>query len=205
MQFAGKKGYWTLLAIGVLLLVFTGWRYIDSFATVTFHYDTKQGSVQLAQPEADNQTVPNNQPVRLKKGEYTLTRHGKNVAKDSELITVDGSWQTRTVEFNFTREYLSELYTTEQSTIEAALTERYPKIKSLYTITGGALYGRGDYYGAALVFNDQKAPNRDRLHVLMQKEDDTWRVLSTPPTPVLSKQDYPTVDVSILRTINQVK
>lgn len=205
MQFAGKKGYWTLFVIGGALLLFTSWRYLDSFATVSFKYDEVQGSIQLSHPDGIKIQPQSEQPLRLKKGEYTLTRHGENIARSSELLTVDGSWKQKDISFSFTRAHLASLYEKEQAAIETALLQRYPKIQTLYTINGGALYNQGDYYGAALVFKDQTAPHRDRLHVLMYKRDGIWQVLSTPPTPVLSKQDFPTIDTAILRQINQVK
>lgn len=205
MQFAGKKGFWTLLILGVGLLAFVGWRHFDSYASVAFSFNPEHGSVRLTSTEHGEIPVTNNQPVRLKKGEYTLSRYGKNMAPESEVVQVDGSWQTRTLTFFFTREYLAERYTEEESAIKEAITDRYPTLETLYTVQSGALYGRGNYYGAALVFRDRTSQQRDRLHILLEKKDGTWVVRSTPPAPILSRQDYSDVPRDVLVAINQVK
>lgn len=205
MQFAGKKGFWTLIILGVGLLCFVGWRYIDSFSTVTFSFNPTHGNVRLTSTTHGDVTVTNNQPLRLKKGEYTLSKYGEKVATESEVLHVDGTWQTRPIGFSYTREHLASLYEDEKPAIELAISDQYPTLNSLYTIQGSALYGRGNYYGAALEFNDRASLERDRLHILLEKNQGKWQVRSTPPVPILSVQDYPTVPRDILVAINQVK
>lgn len=205
MQFAGKKGFWTLIILGIGLLCFVAWRYVDSFATVTFTFNPTHGNVQLTSTQHGEISVLNNQPLRLKKGEYTLSSFGKNVNPSSDVVQVDGSWQTRKISFFFTREYLAKLYQEEEPAISAVITRDYPTLSDQYSITSEALYGRGDYYGATLVFRDMTSQQRDKLRILLKKKDGEWRVLSKPPVQILSVHDYPSVPRDILVAINQAK
>lgn len=205
MQFAGKKGFWTLLLLGVGVLVFVGLRYMQSYATVTFVYEPKEGNIRLASTEHGDITVTAHQPMRLKKGEYTLSRFGTHIEPRSEIVRVDGSWQQKSVRFDFTRTYLAEQYHIERSAIKEVIATRYPQLDSLYTISGEALYGRGEYFGAALTHRDRTSDQRDRLHILLKKANGTWRVISTPPVQILSTLDYPAVPRDILIAINQAR
>lgn len=205
MQFAGKKGFWTLLLLGIGLLVFVVTRYAQSYATVTFAFEPKHGNVRLASTEHGDIPVTAHQPIRLKKGEYTLSRFGAHVEPNSEIIRIDGSWRQKSVRFDFTRTYLAKQYQAEREAIKQTIATRYPQLDSLYIISGEALYGRGEYFGAALTYRDQTSDQRDRLHILLEKTNGTWRMLSTPPVPILSTQDYPAVPRDILIAINQAR
>ena len=90
----------------------------------------------------------------------------------------------------------------ERSDIENAIYNQYPNINDLYSIYNQAVYNQGEYYGATLNFRDQMSDQRDTLHILAKKENGKWRVLSLPPSPVLSAPKYPNVPKEILRKIN---
>lgn len=90
----------------------------------------------------------------------------------------------------------------EVDTIHSVLISKYPLIKTDYTITGEKLY-RNQYYGAILIYHGRSNMNRDSLRVLMRKTDNEWKLLSTPPTIILSAPDYPGVPKAILSDINR--
>ena len=76
------------------------------------------------------------------------------------------------------------------------------KTRSIINIQILIIYNQGEYYGATLNFRDQTSYQRDTLHILAKKENGKWRVLSLPPSPVLSAPKYPNVPKEILRKIN---
>lgn len=205
MQFAGKKGFWTLVILGVGLLGFVGWRIYNSYATVTFTFNPSHGQVRLTNTSRGEIAVSANQPVRLLKGEYTLSRYGRFVEPESELVRIDGSWKSRILSFSFTPAKLAELYADEQPAITEAIAARYPRLNELYTLRQEALYGRGEYFGATLYYNDRTSDQRDTLHLLAYKKAGEWRILSTPPEPILSKQNYESVPPGVLKAINRAR
>lgn len=204
-RLTSQKAYITYFVIAVLLIGVVVFRYLDTFASVNFQYDSSMGSISLHSDGEKLHTPANNESVRLKKGSYIVKSSGKNIDTNTQEITVDGSKDTYDINFRYTDKYLASLYEDEQLSIYTAMLLEYPSILSDYTLHNDQLYGLGDWFGAALVYNDQEADNRDTLHILMKKSGDNWQVISTPPSPVLSAPDYPQVPYSILMAINQAK
>jgi hypothetical protein len=103
-----------------------------------------------------------------------------------------------------TRTELEALLVTEQSEIKTTLTAEYPAISTLYVVTPGKLYERGEWYGTTLTLKapDQLSNSRDTLRVLMQKKDGKWTVRTGPPQLLLSTKEYPDVPKSVLQDIN---
>ena len=91
----------------------------------------------------------------------------------------------------------------EQAAIDAVLIEKYPKIATDYVINKGQLFEKGKWYGTTLTYKGSDIDNRDTLRVLMEKKDDTWTLLTTPPRPILSAKEFPDIPKSILQTINK--
>lgn len=186
---------------GVLIL----WSYIFSFQTVTFHFDSRLGYIELSGNGQPNFYPADSQPVKLKKGVYKIKNVGSRIAANSREQTVNSTTEQVTVHFNYTRQYLDSLYTSEKATIETSLIARYPKIAISYDIVHDKLYHQGEIYGAVLVARDQLSDNSDTLRVLMEKKDGKWIVLTKPPVPVLGAPLYPSVDRQILADINQAQ
>lgn len=193
----------TLLGTLVLVCLYALLAYALSFHTVTFMFDSSTGYIELPQEHTKLYPV-NNQPLKLKAGEYTLRAVGTKIDPKPRTITVDAS-KTISVDFSYNTAHLQSLYATERGSIESALLKQYPSISTLYRIERGQLYGKGDIYGASLVAIDQSSDNADTLRVLLRKKDNTWHVLSRPPAPLLSAPNYPGIPVAILRSINQAK
>lgn len=204
LDFAGRKWHIMFFTIAVVIGLIIWWRYEQSFQFITFTFDPSEGSVMLQGSDIQQQLHPN-QRLKLPKGEYVVTKSGENIAKDEQKLSLDSSEKTVPITFNYTADKLSELYTKEQPAIEAALFATYPKIAELYTLKNGAVYHKGEWYGATLLHNSPTDQNRDTLHVLMKKEGDIWKVESKPPAPILSKFDYPEAPVTALKTINRGK
>lgn len=185
-------------------LVWWLWSYALSFQSVTFTYDDSLGYIELTSDHTEPLYPPAGQEIRLKKADYQLQTIGDNIAPHTKKLTIDSDTSTIKVEFSYTAKYLKNLHNKEQPAITERINASYPQLAQLYTIEHGALYGRGDTYGAQLVAK-QKSDHSDTLRILLQKKSDKWRVVSKPPTPLLSAPDYPNIDKEILRSINQAR
>lgn len=91
----------------------------------------------------------------------------------------------------------------ERKTIIGVLTAAYPRIKTDYAIANGKLYEQGQWYGTTLTYHGKDTMNRDTLRVLMEKQHGVWTLLTKPPEPLLSANEFPDVPKSVLQAINQ--
>lgn len=92
---------------------------------------------------------------------------------------------------------------TEEPEIIKTLTTAYPQIATEYSINKGKLYGDGTWYGTTLTYTGSDTMNRDTLRVLMQKQNDDWKLLTTPPQILLSTVEFPDTPKEVLRDINK--
>lgn len=202
-----KKIHWIgVIAFCFIALLVVGTQIViqaNSFTIITFTTNSKTGTAILHSNTTNPKKITPNEPLRLKKGEYTVTTQGDNIANMSHTIQIDGSKQIIPITFSFTRTYLDTLFNKEQAGIHTTIAEQFPQLEKLYTIHNEALYDQGDYYGATLRFIDTKSDQRDTLHILLHKKEGTWRVLSQPPVPVLSAPLYPDISSAALKEINQ--
>lgn len=200
-----QRIHWLLVGLAgilaIIAIVWQIWSQVNSFATVTFTFDTPQGSARLIHPQGNTQHITPNTPTKLKKGTYTLATGGDGFAATAQELTIDTS-RTIPVHFSLTTTRLQALLAEEKDAIDRTITNTYPTLPTLYTIHHEALYGKGDIYGATLRFIDTTSDQRDTLHILLQKQGNTWQVRSTPPVPVLSAPHYPDIPIDILRAIN---
>lgn len=192
----------------VLSILFTigisTWRYVTSFQEVTFTFNDQDGYVQI-QREGDQKLYPvDGQPVKLKKGDYTIKNQGRRVAQDTRFVTIDDSTATIKTTFSYTESYLAEQYVEQKPAIESALYAAYPQLRTDYIVSNGALYSKGEIYGATLTARNQSSDNSDTLHVLLQRNNDVWSVPHT-PQPILTVTDYPDVPRDALSAINRGK
>lgn len=193
----------TLGLVTMVVLFYGIWAYINSFQTVSFEFDDKLGYIELVDNSEQALYPKSQQPVRLKKGEYVVRNIGDRITKDEKKITIDHTTRDIKVSFSYAEKYLSELYVLEKATIHTVLFDTYPKITELYEIRDDRLYGKADIFGATLIAKNQAGDNTDTLHVLLQKKSGKWQVISKPPAPILSAQDYPDVPRDILVQINK--
>lgn len=199
------KAYLTYFVIAFLIAVFLIYRYVTSFTEVSFVLIPNDGSITLINQDNQHIKPSLNTPFHLKKGTYTVEKHGDHVINTKQRIAVDGSRKKISIYMDYTDKYLTKLYSKEQINIYTALLLKYPKINSDYTISGGQLFNRGEWFGAALHYNNRSSDNRDTLYVILHKENNTWKVISTPPAPILSRQLYPDVPYETLKSINLIR
>lgn len=188
--------------IGILITAGQIWQQAKSYTNVRFNFDLNEGRAQVRGDDTPEINIDPSQPLRLKHGNYRVTTSGENIQPDTQYFSIDKDTHEITVNFSYSQEFLNELLDKEKVKINSLIYEKYPKINKLYTTHNQALYHHGEYYGATLRFRNQSADNRDTLHILAQKIDGEWKLLSTPPVQVLSAPSYPDIPKEILRQIN---
>lgn len=194
---------WALVLCIVFVAGIATWRYINSFQEVTFNFDDSDGYIQIVGEDKQKLYPVDGQPAKLKKGDYTLKNQGNRVAEDTQFITIDGETDSIDIDFAYTESYLGRLYAEQKSDIESALYAQLPKLREQYTVSNGALYSKGEVYGATLTARNS-SENSDLLHVLLLKKDDKWELLHT-PQPILTVAEYPNIPRAALSAINRGK
>lgn len=191
-----------LTLLVTIALIYGIWSYVASFQTVIFEFDNTLGYMEIAGSDGRPLFPINDQPVRLKKGKYTVQNIGENIAKNTQSITIDSDTDIINVPFSYTDRYLATLYDTEREDIYATLIEAYPQLTTTYDIRHDQLYRKGDVFAATLTAKNQDDDNADTLRLLMQKKSGNWMIRSTPPQPILSAPVYSDIPRSILLKIN---
>lgn len=189
-----------LIIFGLLLLI----SYINSFVNVNFRLPRQVDKVIVSginNSEAGFEVTDQRQ-FRIKKGQYSLKLIGQNIDQTARTVEIKQP-QTIEIDYNYNQQYLEKLLNSEQAEILNLINQKYPKIADLYNIERPRLYQKGEIFGANLVFKDQKADNRDTLKILLLKQKNNWQILSNPPAPILSKQDYPQINPETLTKINR--
>lgn len=98
---------------------------------------------------------------------------------------------------------LTKQLAVEEPEILKVINTNYPQIATSYVINKGKLYGDGSWYGTTLTYTGTDTMSRDTLRILMQKQGDDWKLLTTPPQILLSTVEFPDVPKEILKDINQ--
>lgn len=208
MLYAYKK---QLILITILIILagagFAVYNYLHSFQYVTVNYDKSEGVVKLYGPADSKDTAPQtlipNEKQKVKKGNYTLKWSGEHIAADEQSITVRDTPATATVIFRFSDAYLAELLQKEYPRITDVINQAYPKLPSLYTLSRAKLYDRGEWFGAVLTYKGKDSLNRDTLRLLAKKDNGAWKLMTTPPAPLLSTKAYPDAPQAVIQDINQ--
>ena len=194
------------ICAGIILLIagIVAWNDYASHTDVVFTFDTPEGQARLVSTEFGDYNITPNEPLRVKKGDYALSTFGEGLQPRNEAISLEHE-QTVPVSFSYTEDRLKEIYQEEARAIRTALRAEYPSLQRNYTVSGHAVYQKGQFYGAKLTFRDKNNDNRDTLRVLMEKKDGEWTVRSNPPVPVLSAPDFTDVQPATLEAINRLK
>ena len=204
LSFAGKKGWIAFITTGIIILASVIWSIANTYQNITVDYDDTYATIYISNETTPARKISPNTAIKVQNGDYLLSAQSGTIQPFQKNITVSNDSTHFTIDpFSFTKEKLQSLYKSEQSKIMNMLTRQYPKIKTDYTIKNDKLYAYGQYFGATLVYNNQKSQNRDTLHVLLVKQGDSWQVATKPPTPIISSLDFPNVPKSVLSEINQ--
>ncbi len=150
----------------------------------------------------------------------TITRSGEVIKLPKGTYTVhytgDEGYLTRFQEFKLSKNQevridpdysearLASLLKEEQGSIHQAVLTEYPNT-ALYAFKGDKLYKKGDWFGAALIYQGTDIFNFDTVRVIAHKENGVWKVSTSPPTIVIDKYTYPDIPVEVLRDVNSIE
>ncbi len=189
------------LSIAIISFIF----YMNKFTDITLSYKDKFGNVKIVNIETGKSIlIKNNQEIRVEKGEYSIDPQSDEVVYNGENIKIDGSQSNFSIDLSYSKDKLASLLNSEKTAIESSMVAKFPNIFNLYTIENGSLYGEGNIYGANLIYNNPTAEFRDTLKIVLHKKDNKWEIITNPPQQLLSKEEYPDIDKSILSEINRL-
>lgn len=198
-----------LAAIGAIAYM----AYKASFQKVTLSFDATGGTtVNLYSRNTNSKDLPIKQggvvhtftateTITLQKGEYITETNGTNVKKDPAVLIVGDSPVEKTIPIKYTEEYLAQKLSQEQPSITQAIVDQFKNVQTLYTIQPGKLFGKGEWYGTALVYKGSSRDYRDTLHLVLRKTDVSWTVVNTPQIS-LSAADNKDIPKYILSEVN---
>lgn len=205
-----------IIPLIVLALIIVGgttyMAYQGSLQKLTISFDTT-GSPKLnlyKQSSKDSEvqrdkvihTFTATETVSLQKGTYVIETSGENFSTNPTTITVGDSPVEKTIPVMYTDDYLARLLAKEKPSILQAIVTQFKNAQTLYSIQPGKLYGKGEWFGTALIYNGQSSDYRDTLHLVLRKNDNgTWTTVGT-PNITLSAVDNPDVPSYILSEVN---
>lgn len=213
-----RKQIFSLVAVCVLLIIGVAiWQYINSFQYVTFKFDPQEATTAVlydgtngTDPSAiaptNTKAIPKidaGKKYRLKKGNYFVQFSGSTIAQQMKGFILADTPSTQSFTFSYTSDYLGELLASQKSSIENVIIAKYPKLPSLYDFSSEALYEKGDWYAAALVYKGPDSLSRDTLRIIAHKVNGTWQVASEPQI-VISSVDNPGVPMDVINAINTI-
>ena len=188
--------------------------YRGSLQKVTISFDTSgKPTLNLysqSKNEQDSQaqrgrlihTFTTTETISLQKGTYVIETTGENFSSNPITITVGDSPLEKTIPINYTDDYLAQLLAKERLSIIQAIVTRFKNAQTLYSIQPGKLYGKGEWFGTALVYKGSGNDNRDTLHLVMHKDTSNIWAVATTPNISLSTADNPDIPAYILSDVN---
>lgn len=213
-----RKQVFGLAAIALLIIIGVAiWQYVHSFQNVTFTFDsheatsavlytgtggTNASAIAPTNTKAIIKIIPN-QKYRLKKGNYFVQFSGNDISQQMKGFILGNTPSTQSFTFSYTESYLASLLASQKTVIENVIIATYPKIPTLYTFSSEALYEKGDWYAAALVYKGPDSLSRDTLRIIAHKVNGTWAVASKPQI-VISSVDNPGIPMDVINAINTI-
>lgn len=144
---------------------------------------------------------------KLKKGTYDIITKGNGYQETTYKIKLKTKPETISVNPSYTKDKLSELLKEEQPAIISTINNTFPQTKSTYDIEEGALFILGQWYGTTIHIKQTTEQERegyiDRYKIILKKESDNWKVVTSPPEIILSKIKYPKIPREILVEVNK--
>lgn len=194
-----------------VLLVSAGLLYFlnrdDNLQLLTVNADPTNLSMSLSpiageHDEGRTITVVSGSPIKIEKGNYLLTTKATG---DYRQLIQDISLGEKALNISavpaFTDERLVSLLSSEQDAVTKAIETTYAEHMQILQIKSGKLHGRGEWYSGLLV---PKTPGEfDIYRFILKKVGGQWKLQTTPPELIISRQDYPQIPLDILRDLNR--
>lgn len=195
-----------LLILAAVVLLIIGWLQFFHKKTITFQ--AAQGQVITFGTTADDDEgggmaqvlgkSTTQKSIRVNPGNYTVIYSGTGFASKIEGVKVTSNLILASPHLDYDDSKLSSILSSQQSAIHDAI----GKTVNLgdYTFTNEKLYTDGSWYAAQLIPKDA---SKDVLEVVVQKKDNTWKVVAGPQI-ILALADYPNVPEVVIRSINNL-
>lgn len=172
-------------------------------ATVYKSSPGEEGSVSFDKGDPLGSIAPNSKTeLKLKKGRTYVAVLDNPVDFQNKLTTFNtilGSNQV-TITSDYNREKLDSLVNSEMPGVSSSLNSQLSGWQNNYDLTTVKLYGHGDWAGAILTPKDQQ--KFDTLRTILQKKEDQWMVLVTPPKIVITKVAFPNIPPQYINDID---
>ncbi len=203
----------TLLVIIVVTIISTVYilSYINSQQFITVKYKniskvTIQKFKQGVRWTQDATVIPKSgEKIKVPKGDYLLKYTGSNgYASKYENITIQDKPVVISLDPDYSQDQLVDMLDQDFDTIKAALGAKYQNIGD-YIIEKGKLYKKGEWYATTLQYIGDNYYNYDSLRLVMKKENGSWKLITDPPSIVISSRNYPSIPVDVLQDVNNVQ
>jgi hypothetical protein len=205
-----NKKFITILLIvfiflGILIYVLN---YINSQQFITVNYKnisrvTIQRFGKSTRESQDIIIIPkSSEKMKVSKDSYSLKYIG-NSGYDSDYknITIGNKPVSIRLDPSYSEDRLSYMLEDEFKNIEAVLNEKYQNMSD-YDIQIGKLYKKGEWYATTLQYIGNDYYNYDTLRLVMKKENNKWRLITDPPSIIISSYKYPDIPIDVLRDVN---
>lgn len=99
---------------------------------------------------------------------------------------------------------LEEALKGERDLIHSSIKSRYALIDELYTFRSERLYGSGEWCGVVLESRDTDGLASDDIRFILNKQNNTWKVLNTPLPYLTTYNTQGNTPIDILKSINDL-
>lgn len=173
------------------------------FKTEDGHYHTNEHDPNEAVANLSNSQ---NETLKLKKGSYEVSVSGEGIEQEDIDLYVGNATNTLTISPTLSKERLTSIRQSEAGNIRQALLRDIPNLAKLqrrFTISEGALYEQGEWYGTKIFKKSSSEDDREAFRVVAHKEEGEWKVKTIPPQLLLSVHKYPDIPRDVLVAVNK--
>lgn len=213
-----------LIIIGVVVIVAAGTAYFvwrsqqeeiksytinvevpNDLEVEVFTQTDEHESDEPAAEEITSHTFTGSQQINLQEGSYIAAWQANDTHAAGQTSFIVNSDDTFQIDPDLSAKQLNSRLKEEQSTIKQVISSEVPETKEYYKVENGKLYKNGDWYAAKLTYTGN--PNffsHDPLRVVLHKEDNgSWRLVTNPPTLVVSIVTHTEIPRDIALDINE--
>lgn len=191
-----------LFSIILLFAVVQGARYFLSFKTITLQ-PKNDVSISIGSTAHDGTIekiileTSGQESIRVRRGQYSVLYHGKDINSRVEVIKVTRSMTLGVPsDLSFTNKKLDAILGSQTEAINKTLSS----IVDLgeYSISYKKLYLDGSWGGFGLTPTDA---NKDTVSIILHRLDNSWGVVAGPDI-VIAQSDHPEVPATIISSVN---
>lgn len=210
------------IVVGVILLIVTlaaifGIGYLSSYSSLGLEFDQSSKGLTVDvleyvenEHEGDPkgkmvaQSISSNKTLRLKKRSYiVVSQPSEQFAEFNEVVNLSKGNKTIHIKASLSDNELKKDLGSSANTVQQALTDKFPNLNSLYTISEGRLHEQGQWYTTLLVSKSKDILNNDTLRVVLKKNDNQWAVVTVPPEITVSTVKYPDIPRAVADAVNK--